>query len=65
MYKVFSERKDLMELGEWDIGVFRLERDGGSIRVVYYDEELLETSIRMGLEIREGVMLSWIKKRRR
>jgi hypothetical protein len=52
MYRVFSERKDLMELGEWDVGVFRLERDGSSIRVVSYDEELLETSIRMGLEIR-------------
>ena len=52
MYKVFSERKDLMKLSEWDIGIFRLERDGSDIRVVSYDKELFETSIEMGLEIR-------------
>jgi len=52
MYKVFSERKDQMGLGEWDIGVFRLEKNGSDIRVVSYNEELLETSIRMELEIR-------------
>jgi hypothetical protein len=52
MYKVFSERRGLMELGEWDIGVFRLERDEDGIKVVSYDEELLETSVCMDIEIR-------------
>jgi len=52
MCRVFSERRGLMELGEWDIGVFRMERDGSDIRVVSYDEELFETSIGMGMEIR-------------
>jgi hypothetical protein len=52
MCRVFSERRGLMELGEWDIGVFRLERDGGGVRVVSYDEELFETSVGMNIEIR-------------